>query len=155
MGDCNQACTRMCCLGESFFRLNLINSTGGNKSLALTPLFPARIIPVPMQNFPNGLYVARRTFLGAFGTNWTVSIAMVNSFATGAFGGQGFFMNLIRSDQWAFLAAGGTVLEKRLQPGEVMLCDPSAVVAFEPQVCGYYFSPPTRPRLGQMIQKKD
>jgi uncharacterized protein (AIM24 family) len=136
VGDLGQACTRMCCLSENFFRLNLTNTSDANQSLALTPAFPAKVVPVDLQVYPGGLFIKDHVFLGALGVDWTVHVRMVRSLGAGCFGGQGFFLNLLQGSSWAFLAAGGTVLEKHLAPDEVLLCDPSAVVAFEPSV-GY------------------
>jgi len=100
VGDCSQACTRCCCLGESIFRLNLHNTTNEPRRVALSPAHPARVVPVNMNVYHQGLYVSSHAFLGAFGTAWRVRPKMVRSIGAALFGGQGWFLNLVVSDSW-------------------------------------------------------
>jgi hypothetical protein len=46
----------------------------------------------------------------------------------------GFVINKLSGSSWAFLAAGGTVVEKQLEEGESILVDQNSVVAFEDSV---------------------
>jgi uncharacterized protein (AIM24 family) len=53
---------------------------------------------------------------------------------TGLFGGEGFIMKKLDGDGMVFMHAGGTVVERRLEPGEVLHVDTGCVVALEPTV---------------------
>ena len=133
MGDCGQACTRACCAGESFFRLNFTNKANQYASVGLSPAFPGRIIPIDMRARGSMMFRSG-SFVAAIGKDWRVRIRMVRSVGAACLGGQGVFLNELTGGTWAFITGGGTVLEKHLQAGETLLVDTASVVAFEPSV---------------------
>ena len=53
---------------------------------------------------------------------------------TGLFGGEGFIMQKLEGDGFAFLHAGGFIVERILKPGEVLKIDTGCVVAYTPDV---------------------
>jgi len=50
------------------------------------------------------------------------------------FGGEGFIMQKLEGDGFAFVHSGGHVIEKHLQPGEVLKVDTGCIVAFTADV---------------------
>jgi len=50
------------------------------------------------------------------------------------FGGEGFIMQRLNGDGWAFIHAGGTLLERTLAPGETLRVDTGCIVGFQPSV---------------------
>jgi uncharacterized protein (AIM24 family) len=50
--------------------------------------------------------------------------------SVGFFGGEGFIMQKLEGDGLAFVHAGGTLLERELQPGETLMIDTGCVVAY-------------------------
>lgn len=133
IGGMGQGCKRCCCAGESLFRLHLENKTGGVERVALTPNFPAKVVPINLQQYP-GMVFNAGAFLAALGTNWKVNLRAVNSAGVCCCGGQGLFMNTLYGDNMVFLNAGGTVLTKQLAAGEELVVDKHAVLAFESSV---------------------
>jgi len=130
VGGLGQGCKRMCCAGESFFRLHLVNQTQEVQKVALTPNFPAKIVPVDL-SLHSGMIVNRGAFLGALGTDWKVNLQMAGGLGAGCCAGQGFFMNTLHGTGMAFLNAGGTVMTKTLAEGEQVVVDHHSVLAFE------------------------
>lgn len=131
MGGCGQGCKRCCCAGESMFRLILKNATDDRvEKVAISPRFPAKIVPIDLRTH-NGLVFNRGAFLAALGSEWTVDIRRVSSAGVCCFGGQGLFLNTLHGNGMIFLNAGGTVLTKVLAPGEEIIVDKHAVLAFE------------------------
>jgi uncharacterized protein (AIM24 family) len=63
-----------------------------------------------------------------------VGIAFQRKIGAGLFGGEGFILERLQGDGWAFIHAGGTLLEKILAPGELLRVDTGCVVAFQPTV---------------------
>ncbi|HAV64846.1 MAG TPA: TIGR00266 family protein, partial [Verrucomicrobiales bacterium] len=63
-----------------------------------------------------------------------ISIAFNKKIGAGLFGGEGFIMQRLNGDGWAFLHAGGTIYERTLQPGELVRVDTGCIVAFAPTV---------------------
>ena len=55
---------------------------------------------------------------------------------TGLFGGEGFIMQKLEGDGMAFVHAGGHIIERDLQPGELLKIDTGCIVAFTPS-CHY------------------
>ncbi|HTD94543.1 MAG TPA: AIM24 family protein, partial [Chitinophagaceae bacterium] len=64
----------------------------------------------------------------------SVGIYFQRRLGTGIFGGEGFIMEKLEGDGLAFLHAGGYVIEKTLQAGEVLKVDTGCVVAYVPTV---------------------
>jgi uncharacterized protein (AIM24 family) len=52
----------------------------------------------------------------------------------GLFGGEGFIMQRLQGDGWAFVHAGGTLQERTLAAGEILRVDTGCIVAFQPSV---------------------
>jgi len=52
----------------------------------------------------------------------------------GLFGGEGFIMQRLTGDGWAFIHAGGTLYERTLNPGEILRVDTGCIVGFQPSV---------------------
>ena len=52
----------------------------------------------------------------------------------GLFGGEGFILQRLQGDGYAFLHAGGTLHERVLGPGETIRVDTGCIAAFQPTV---------------------
>jgi len=63
-----------------------------------------------------------------------VGIAFNKKLGVGLFGGEGFIMQRLQGDGWAFIHAGGTLLTRDLAPGETLRVDTGCVVGFSPGV---------------------
>ncbi|MDX1385211.1 MAG: AIM24 family protein, partial [Thermoanaerobaculia bacterium] len=64
----------------------------------------------------------------------SIGIAFQKKIGVGLFGGEGFIMQRLTGDGLAFIHAGGTVVERRLEANETMRLDTGCLVAFESQV---------------------
>ena len=64
----------------------------------------------------------------------SLGIAFQKRFGVGFFGGEGFIMERLQGDGWAFVHAGGTIYQRDLGPGELLRVDTGCIVAFQPQV---------------------
>jgi len=135
MGGLGQGLKRCCCAGESLFRLHLEHNNQSNsvEKIALTPSFPAKIVPIDLRLY-NGLTINRGAFLGALGKDWKIQIQMVRSLGTACCAGQGLFMNTLHGDGMIFLNGGGTVMTKQLAAGEKIVVDKHGLLAFEKTV---------------------
>ena len=63
-----------------------------------------------------------------------IEIAFTKRIGAGLFGGEGFILQRLKGDGLAFIHAGGTLIEKRLQPGEKLKVDTGCLAAFEESV---------------------
>jgi hypothetical protein len=64
------------------------------------------------------------------GARVSLGIALQKKLSVGFFGGEGFIMQKLEGDGLAFVHAGGTVVKRDLQPGQVLMVDTGCVVAY-------------------------
>ena len=64
----------------------------------------------------------------------SIGIEFQKKLGTGIFGGEGFIMEKLEGDGMAFVHAGGYVMEKELQTGELLKIDTGCIVAFTPSI---------------------
>ena len=87
-GGCGAGLRRCCCAGESFFRVKYENTRSNEPlSIGLTPLFPAKVVPVNLDRL-DGLTIKRRSFLASFDMKCDIRLKIVRSLGVGCFGGQ-------------------------------------------------------------------
>jgi uncharacterized protein (AIM24 family) len=55
----------------------MMNKTASTEKIALTPKFPAMIVPVDMTTH-DGMIFSRGAFLGAVGQDWSIDLKMVS-----------------------------------------------------------------------------
>ncbi|WDE03185.1 TIGR00266 family protein [Thalassomonas viridans] len=114
--------------GESLFMTHFTNQVKGKRRVAFAAPFPGSIIPVNLGDVGNEITCQKDAFLcAALGTK--VDIAFNRRLGSGFFGGEGFILERLEGDGMAFLHAGGTVIEKKLN-GETLRLDTGCLVAF-------------------------
>jgi uncharacterized protein (TIGR00266 family) len=119
--------------GESLFMTVFQNCGAGKQRVAFGAPYPGKIIPVHLAEVGGELIAQKDSFLcGAKGVS--VGIAFQKKLGTGLFGGEGFIMQRLTGDGWAFVHAGGTLMERTLAPGETLRVDTGCVVAYQPGV---------------------
>lgn len=119
--------------GESLFITAFTNVGNGKKRVSFAAPYPGKIIPMDLTLLGGKVICQKDAFLcAARGVN--VGIEFQRRLGTGIFGGEGFIMQKLEGDGLAFVHAGGLVVEKELQPGEVLKVDTGCVVAYTQQV---------------------
>ena len=119
--------------GESLFMTVFTHAGSGKGRVAFAAPYPGTIIPVELPDVGGQLICQKDSFLCA-ARGVSVSIFFQQKILTGLFGGEGFIMQKLEGDGLTFVHAGGTVVERRLSPGEVLHVDTGCVVALEPSV---------------------
>lgn len=114
--------------GESIFMTHFTNQGSLKRKVAFSAPYPGKIMPIDLQRMGNEITCQKDAFLcAAKGTQ--VTIAFTKRLGAGFFGGEGFILQRLRGDGMAFLHAGGTVVEKKLN-GETLRVDTGCIVAF-------------------------
>ena len=114
--------------GESIFLTHFTNQGTGKKRVAFAAPYPGKIIPVDMTKVGGELLCQKDAFLAAaFGTE--VGIALTKRLGTGFFGGEGFILQRLKGDGMAFVHAGGTVIQKKIN-NDILRVDTGCLVAF-------------------------
>jgi len=120
--------------GESLFMTVFFNRVGGGKKrVAFGAPYPGKIIPIHLAEIGGELITQRDSFLAA-AKGVSIGIAFQRRLGVGLFGGEGFIMQRLQGDGWAFVHAGGTLLERTLGPNETLRVDTGCVVAMQPSV---------------------
>ena len=119
--------------GESLFMTVFQNRGQGKKRVAFGAPYPGKIIPVHLTQVGGELIAQKDSFLCA-AKGVSVGIAFNKKIGAGFFGGEGFIMQRLQGDGWAFLCAGGNIHERVLAPGEMLRVDTGCIVAFAPSV---------------------
>ena len=115
--------------GESLFMARYRAMRPG-ATIAFASTVPGSIIPVKMKDHPNGLICQKGSFLCSQ-SSVNLEVTFSKKFSSGLFGGEGFILEKLSGSGTAFLEVDGDVVEKDLQPGEILKVDTGNVVAFQ------------------------
>src|SRR4051795_8955493 len=121
--------------GESLFMTVFLNRTNQKRRVAFGAPYPGKIVAVHLAEVGGELIAQKDSFLAA-AKGVSIGIAFQRKLGVGLFGGEGFIMQRLQGDGWAFVHAGGTLQERQLAPGELIRVDTGCIVAFQPSV-GY------------------
>ena len=114
--------------GESLFMTHFTNSGTIKRRVAFASPYPGKIMPLHLGRLGGEVICQKDAFLcAARGTE--ISVALNKRLGAGFFGGEGFILQRLRGDGLAFLHAGGTVVEKRLN-GETLRIDTGCIVGY-------------------------
>ena len=116
-------------IGESLFMTAYTNIGVGKKKVYFAAPYAGKIIPLDLARLGNRVICQKDAFLCA-AKGVSVGIEFQKKLGTGLFGGEGFIMEKLEGDGLAFMHAGGYVLEKELQQGELLKIDTGCIVAF-------------------------
>lgn len=114
--------------GESLF-MTTYTQDGFNKGkVTFAAPYPGKIIPMDLSNL-NGKIVCQKDAFLCAAKGVSVGIEFQRRLGVGFFGGEGFIMQKLEGDGLAFLHAGGTIIKKTLNHGEVLNVDTGCLVA--------------------------
>jgi uncharacterized protein (TIGR00266 family) len=119
--------------GESLFMTAFTNTGGGKRKVSFAAPYSGKIIPLNLKTLGSKVVCQKDAFLCA-AKGVAVGIELQRRLGTGLFGGEGFIMQKLEGDGMAFVHAGGMVVEKNLEVGEVLKVDTGCVVAYTGRV---------------------
>ena len=119
--------------GESLFMTVFLNRSTAKRRIAFGAPYPGRIVPVHLAEIGGELIAQKDSFLAA-AKGVSIGIAFQKKLGVGLFGGEGFIMQRLQGDGWAFVHAGGMLQERTLAPGELIRVDTGCIVALQPTV---------------------
>jgi len=115
--------------GESLFTTVYTNNAPAKQRVAFAAPYPGKILPMDLRQMGGLLICQKDAFLCA-ARGVSLGIALQKKLSVGFFGGEGFIMQKLEGDGLAFVHAGGTVVKRELQPGQVLMVDTGCVVAY-------------------------
>jgi uncharacterized protein (TIGR00266 family) len=119
--------------GESLFMTVFTNHSQAKRKVAFAAPYPGKIQAVDLKQIGGELIAQKDSFLCA-AKGVSIGIAFQKRLGVGLFGGEGFILERLTGDGWAFVNAGGTLEERTLAPGELLRVDTGCIVAFQPTV---------------------
>ena len=115
--------------GESLFMTAFTNMGHEKKRVSFASPYTGKIIVLDLRELGGKVIAQKDAFLCA-AKGVSIGIEFQRRLGTGIFGGEGFIMQKIEGDGYAFAHAGGYVVEKTLQAGEILKVDTGCVVAY-------------------------
>ncbi len=119
--------------GESLFMTVFLNRSSQKRKIAFGAPYPGKIIAIHLAEIGGELIAQKDSFLAA-ARGVSVGIAFQRKLGVGLFGGEGFIMQRLQGDGWAFVHAGGTLQERTLAAGELLRVDTGCIVGLQPTV---------------------
>ena len=116
-------------VGESLFMTAFTNTGQGKKKVSFAAPYTGKIIVFDLQQYGGKIIAQKDAFLCA-AKGVSIGIEFQKRLGTGIFGGEGFIMEKLEGDGLCFAHAGGYVVEKELQAGELLKVDTGCVVAY-------------------------
>ena len=120
-------------VGESLFMTVFHNQGTAKRRVAFAAPYPGKIIAIHLAQIGGELIAQKDSFLVA-AKGVSIGIAFTKRFGAGLFGGEGFILERLQGDGWAFVNAGGTLEERTLAAGEMLRVDTGCIVAMQPSV---------------------
>jgi len=120
-------------VGENLFMTAFTNVGSGKKKVSFAAPYTGKIVPLDLFQLGGTIIAQKDAFLCA-AKGVSIGIAFQKRLGTGIFGGEGFIMEKLDGDGMAFVHAGGYIIEKELQEGEVLKVDTGCVVAYTPSI---------------------
>lgn len=118
--------------GESIFMTHFTNQGSKKRRVAFGAPYPGKIIPINMAEMGGELICQKDAFLcAAMGTR--LNIVFRKKLGAGFFGGEGFILQRLTGDGYAFVHACGAIVPREIR-GEKLRVDTGCLVAFTPGV---------------------
>ncbi len=119
--------------GESLFITTFTNVGAGREQVAFAAPFPGKIVPMDIAAMGGEVICQKHSFLCA-ARGVSINIAFQKKLGVGLFGGEGFIMQRLTGAGIALVHAGGTLMNRKLAPGETLRIETGCLVALSPSV---------------------
>jgi uncharacterized protein (TIGR00266 family) len=115
--------------GENLFMTVYTNVSSQKRQVTFAGPYTGKIIPMDLSKLGGKIICQKDSFLCA-AKGVDIGIEFQKKLGTGLFGGEGFIMQKLEGDGMAFVHSGGYIIEKDLQPGELLKVDTGCLVGF-------------------------
>ncbi len=119
--------------GESLFMTVFSHQGQGKARCAFAAPYPGTILAFDLKQYGGAIVAQKDAFLCA-AKGVSIGIFFQRKVMTGLFGGEGFIMQKLEGDGFAFIHVGGTLTERQLAPGEELHVDTGCVAAMSPDI---------------------
>lgn len=127
MGSCSRLCA-----GEGLCKSIYKNPDSKEAFVSMTPNFPAKVVPIDLSQ--TGKMITKSGAYMAAKGDVNISVDFDCNCCTCCCGGMGLTRQSAEGNGTVFLAAGGTILTRKLEANETIVVDESSLVAFQDSV---------------------
>ncbi len=120
--------------GESFFLVTFVNNGRQKRDVAFAAPYPGKILALNLSETGDMICQRDAYLCSAYGIE--ITMAFTKRLGAGFFGGEGFILQRLSGNGYAFIHAGGTIISHELGAGESLKVDTGCLVALENSV-GY------------------
>ena len=117
--------------GNSFFIKTFV-AEKDNQEIGFASNFPGKVIPIKLDG-ANSIIGQKRSFL-ASEDSVEIDMYFQKNLGTGIFGGEGFILQKFTGNGMLFLEIDGEVIERYLEPGEVLFVDQGHIAAMDESI---------------------
>ncbi|HBH05213.1 MAG TPA: TIGR00266 family protein [Flavobacteriales bacterium] len=114
--------------GEGIFLTSYWNKGFKKERVAFAATIPGKIIPLDLSLYQGKVVLQKESFLCA-AKGVSVDLEFRKKLGVGLLGGEGFIMQKLTGDGWAFAHAGGAIIRKELN-NEALEVDTGCLVGF-------------------------
>ena len=118
--------------GESLFITTFTNGAATRKNVSFAAPYPGKIIALDLKEMGTMICQRDAYLCSAYGID--ISVALTRRLGAGFFGGEGFILQKLSGDGYAFIHAGGTVIEHELGEGDTLKVDTGCLVGCQVSV---------------------
>jgi uncharacterized protein (TIGR00266 family) len=119
--------------GESFFITTFAHEGTGKGHVAFAAPYPGKIVPLDLDQHGGAFLCQKDAFLCA-DQRVEIEVAFSERLGAGFFGGEGFILQRLSGSGYAFVHAGGTIVERTLEAGQTLRVDTGCLAAFSETV---------------------
>jgi uncharacterized protein (TIGR00266 family) len=119
--------------GESFFITTFLHTGDQKGHVAFAAPYPGKIVPIDLSNHDGAFLCQKDAFLCA-DSEVEIEVEFTKRLGAGLFGGEGFILQRLEGNGYAFVHAGGTTVERELAAGEKLRVDTGCIAAFSTSV---------------------
>jgi uncharacterized protein (AIM24 family) len=122
--------------GESLFGNTYVCETATPGFLSITPSWPGLVIPLNLSAMGGDIVLKVGSWMGHLGPMNAVDVSpfINDNMKTCCCTGLDFLLQRVAGQGWVFVTAGGTLMQRMLEPGETIMLDGDAVVGFQTSV---------------------
>ena len=106
------------------------NGDKGEGTVGLGTDFPSKILRLSLEDYDNSTLICQRGAYLASNPSVNIDMEVTKKLGAGFFGGQGFILQRLSGQGDVLVKAGGTLVEKDMEEGEVLRVTSGSIVAF-------------------------
>jgi uncharacterized protein (TIGR00266 family) len=106
------------------------NGDKGEGTVGLGTDFPSKILRLSLEDYENSTLICQRGAFMASNPSVNIEMEFTKKLGAGFFGGQGFILQRLSGQGDVLVKAGGTLVQKDLEEGEVLRVTSGSIVAF-------------------------